>query len=194
VFYLGDPDRGRQLIEPLRKFAPVLGEHVGPTPYVAWQQAFDPLLTEGARNYWKSHDFAELSDGAIDTTVAYAGKLPSPQCEIFIGLLGGAVSTVAPEATAYAHRHAPFVMNVHARWESASDDAACIGWARDFFKASAPYATGGVYVNFMTQDEAARVADAYGPNLARLKQVKKAFDPQNVFRLNQNIAPEAVAA
>jgi len=194
VFYLGDPDRGRQLIEPLRRFAPVLGEHVGPTPYVAWQQAFDPLLTEGARNYWKSHDFAELSDGAIDTTVAYAGKLPSPQCEIFIGLLGGEVSKVAPEATAYAHRQAPFVMNVHARWESASDDAACIGWARDFFNASAQYATGGVYVNFMTQDEASRVADAYGPNLARLKQVKKAFDPQNVFRLNQNIAPEAVAA
>jgi FAD/FMN-containing dehydrogenase len=194
VFYLGDPDRGRQLIEPLRRFAPVLGEHVGPTPYVAWQQAFDPLLTEGARNYWKSHDFAELSDGAIDTTVAYAGKLPSPQCEIFIGLLGGEVSKVAPEATAYAHRQAPFVMNVHARWESASDDAVCIGWARDFFNASAQYATGGVYVNFMTQDEASRVADAYGPNLARLKQVKKAFDPQNVFRLNQNIAPEAVAA
>jgi FAD/FMN-containing dehydrogenase len=194
VFYLGDPAKGQRLIEPLRRFAPLLGEHVGPTPYTAWQQAFDPLLTAGARNYWKSHNFAQLSDGAIDTTIAFVERLPSPQCEIFIGALGGRVSKVAADATAYVHRDAPFVMNVHARWDSAEHDASCMAWARDFFNAAAPYATGGVYVNFLTQDEADRVAAAYGPNFERLRQAKQAFDPDNIFRLNQNIAPAALAA
>jgi FAD/FMN-containing dehydrogenase len=194
VFYLGDPPKAKRLLDRLRRFAPVLGENVGPAPYTAWQQAFDPLLTEGARNYWKSHNFAELADGAIDTTVAFAETLPSPQCEIFIGLLGGRVNKVATDATAYAQRDALFVMNVHARWDSAYDDTACINWARDFFNASAQFATGGVYVNFLTQDEADRVADAYGPNFARLQRAKREFDRDNVFRLNQNIAPEDVAA
>ena len=87
--YAGDPAAGEKLIEPLRKFGTPLGEHVGVQPYTAWQQAFDPLLAPGARNYWKSHNFSELSDGAIDTIIKYAGALPSPQCEIFIGTIGG---------------------------------------------------------------------------------------------------------
>jgi len=160
-------------------------------PYAAWQQTFDPLLTAGARNYWKSHNFAQLSDGAIDATIAFVERLPSPQCELFIAALGGRVSNVASDATAYVHRDSPFVMNVHARWDAADQDASCIGWARDFFNASAQYATGGVYVNFLTQDEPDRVAAAYGPCFERLKQAKLTFDPDNVFRLNQNIAPAA---
>ncbi len=80
-------------------------------------------------------------------------------------------------------------MNVHGRWETPADDSACIGWARDFFKASAPFATGGVYVNFMTADEGERVRAAYGPNYERLAQVKRKYDPDNLFRMNQNIKP-----
>ncbi len=189
ILYAGDVEEGQKLVEPLRTFGNPQGEHLGPQPFAAWQQAFDPLLTPGARNYWKSPNFTELSDGAIDTIIEYAGKLPSPHCEIFVGLLGGQVSRVAPDATAYAHRDAKFVLNVHGRWESAAEDERGIAWAREFFEKSAQYATGGVYVNFMTEEETDRIAAAYGPNYDRLVQLKAKFDPDNIFRLNQNIAP-----
>ncbi|NIP48541.1 MAG: FAD-linked oxidase, partial [Gammaproteobacteria bacterium] len=165
------------------------GEHVGMMPYVAWQKAFDPLLTPGARNYWKSHNFSDLSDEALEVIIDYAGKLPSDQTEIFIGLLGGETSRVAVDATAYAQRDAQFVMNVHARWEAAKDDQKCINWAREFFNISAPYATGGVYINFMTAEEGDRVEAAYGAGYQRLIQLKEKYDPGNLFRLNQNIKP-----
>jgi FAD/FMN-containing dehydrogenase len=189
LLYVGDPKQGEPLIEPLRKFGTPLGEHVGVQPYVAWQQAFDPLLTAGARNYWKSHNFSTLKDGLFDAVIEYIGKLPSPQCEIFFGAIGGATTRPAPDSVAYAHRDAQFVMNVHGRWEDPADDKRCIGWARDYFKASAPFASGGVYVNFLTADEGDRVRSAYGPNYGRLAQVKRKYDPDNLFRMNQNIKP-----
>lgn len=189
LIYAGDPKQGEPFIEPLRKFGTPLGEHVGVQPYVAWQQAFDPLLTAGARNYWKSHNFSTLEDGLFDAVIAYIGKLPSPQCEIFFGAIGGATTRPAPGSTAYASRDAKFVMNVHGRWEDPADDKLCIGWARDFFNASAPFASSGVYVNFLTADEGDRVRSAYGPNYGRLAQVKREYDPDNLFRMNQNIEP-----
>ncbi|MES2354651.1 MAG: FAD-binding oxidoreductase [Pseudomonadota bacterium] len=189
VCYAGDIETGKQLIEPLRGFGKLHGQHIGPNPYAAWQQTFDPLLAPGARNYWKSHNFTSLSDALIDTVLDYAGKLPSPLCEIFMGLLGGQASRISPDATAYTHRDAKFVMNVHTRWETPEDDAKCIDWARDFFKVSTPYATGGVYVNFLTEDESDRLKAAYGNNYDRLVELKKKYDPENLFRMNQNIAP-----
>jgi FAD/FMN-containing dehydrogenase len=194
VFYAGGATEGQRLIDQLRAFGDPHGEHIGAQPYAEWQKAFDPLLTSGARNYWKSHNFTELSDGAIDSMIEYAGKLPSPQCEIFIGHIAGAVNRVTPEAMAYAHRDAKFVLNVHARWESTAEDRICIDWARAFFKASAPYASAGAYVNFMTEDEGERVTAAYGSNYDRLAQLKKRFDPDNVFHLNQNIKHKTPSA
>ncbi len=187
--YAGDPTEGEKLIQPLRGFGTALGEHIGVQPFTAWQQAFDPLLTKGARNYWKSHNFSRLSDGAIDTIIEYAGKLPSPQCEIFIGTIGGQTARVAPEAMAYSSRDANYVMNVHGRWESAAEDAPCIAWAREFFAKSQPFASGGAYINFLTQEESARVAFAYGATYNRLLELKKKYDPTNFFRMNQNIKP-----
>ena len=189
LLYAGEPTQGAALIEPLRRFGPLLGEHVGVQPYVAWQQAFDPLLTAGARNYWKSHNFSTLEDGLFDVVVESVGKMPSPHCEIFIAALGGATTRPALDSAAYPHRNARFVINVHGRWEHAADDASGIAWARDFFKAAAPFANGGVYVNFLSADEGERVRAAYGPNYDRLARVKRVYDPDNVFRMNQNIAP-----
>jgi FAD/FMN-containing dehydrogenase len=189
VFFDGDVAEGEKLIEPLRSFGDPHGEHVGVQRYTEWQQAFDPLLTPGARNYWKSHNFTELSDRALDTMLEFAGKLPSPQCEIFIGLIAGAANRVPANAMAYAHRDAKFVLNVHGRWDEAADNERCVAWARAFFEASAPVASAGAYVNFMTEDESDRVAAAYGANYARLVQIKKQYDPENVFHLNQNIKP-----
>ena len=187
--YAGDPTEGEKLIEPLRGFGTAHGEHIGVQPYTAWQQAFDPLLTPGARNYWKSHNFSQLSDGAIDAIIEYAGTLPSPQCEIFVGTIGGQTARVAPEAMAYSSRDANYVMNVHGRWESAAEDERCIAWARDFFAKSQPFASRGAYINFLTQDETDRIAFAYGATYNRLVELKKKYDPTNLFRMNQNIKP-----
>ncbi|MGE5215868.1 MAG: FAD-binding oxidoreductase [Chloroflexota bacterium] len=189
IFYCGAAAEAEKLIAPLRAFGNAHGEHIGPQPYVQWQKAFDPLLTPGARNYWKSHNFTEIADGALDSIIEYAGKLPSPQCEILIGLIAGAPNRVAPSAMAYGHRDAKFVLNVHGRWDEAKDDQRCIGWAREFFNASKPYASAGAYVNFMTEEEGDRIAAAYGANYNRLVEIKRRYDPENVFHLNQNIKP-----
>jgi FAD/FMN-containing dehydrogenase len=189
VCYAGDPAEGEKLIEPLRGFGAAHGEHIGVQPYTAWQQAFDPLLARGARNYWKSHNFSRLSDGAIDTIIEYARTLPSPHCEIFIGTIGGQTARVAPEAMAYSSRDANYVMNVHGRWESAAEDQRCIGWARAFFSKSKPFASSGAYINFLTQEETDRIASAYGATYNRLVELKKKYDPTNFFQMNQNIKP-----
>ena len=189
IFYAGDIAEGEKLINPLRSFGDAYGEHIGAQPYAQWHQAFDPLLTPGARNYWKSHNFTELSDGALDSIIEFGGKLPSPQCEIFIALIAGATNRVPADAMAYAHRDAKFVLNVHGRWDEAAQDETCIAWARAFFEASASYASAGAYVNFMTEDEGDRVAAAYGVNYSQLKQIKKKYDPENIFHNNQNIKP-----
>lgn len=188
AFYAGDMKQGERLLQPLRDFGHPIADAIGPHPFTGWEAAFDPLLTPGARNYWKSHNFIELSDGLIDTAIDYTGRLPSDQTEIFFGRLGGAINEVAPDATAYPHRDAEYVMNVHARWESPSDDDKCMTWARNYFDDTAQYATGGVYVNFVPDGEAP-IAAAYGPNYDRLVALKRKYDPQNLFRLNQNIAP-----
>lgn len=192
VFSPSPSDAVDAAIARIAKLGEPLGMHVGPMPYAAWQQIFDPMLTPGARNYWKSHNFTQLSDGALDVVLRYASDLPTPQCEIFLGLLGGQAGA-PPQATAYPHRDALYVMNVHTRWEDPADDERCIAWARAFFADATPYASGGVYVNFMPQDEGERTSDAYGANYARLAQIKAAYDPDNLFRTNQNIWPAAIA-
>jgi len=162
---------------------------IGPSPFAGWQTAFDPLLTPGMRNYWKSHDFDSLPDDAVAVLLDAIGSLPDPNCEVFIAHVGGAMARVANEATAYPQRSSHFIMNVHTRWEDASGDDACIGWARQLFDDTAKYSTGSVYVNFMPDDEVERVTGAYGNNMDRLIDVKTQYDPGNLFRLNHNIKP-----
>ena len=145
-------------------------------------------MTSGARNYWKSHNFTELSDELLDILVEYAGNLPSPMSEIFVAQLGGAINRVASDATSYPHRNVSFVMNVHARWEESTMDTFCIDSARKFFDKTAPYSTGGVYVNFISEGEE-RVDAAFGANFEQLAKVKRKYDPDNFFRINQNIKP-----
>src|SRR4051812_5780298 len=124
VCYTGDPTNADRVLQPLRAIGKPHADVVGPAPYAAFQKAFDPLLAPGARNYWKSHNFMTLDDQLIDVLVARAEHLPGPMSEVFIAQLGGAVSRRPDDATAYAGRAAPFVMNVHARWEDAGADEA----------------------------------------------------------------------
>ena len=190
VCALGDMKKAEAALAPLRALGKPIADVIGPTPFAGWQTAFDPLLEPGARNYWKSHDFKKLDDGLIDLTIDATMRLPSPECEVVLVNLGGQVNRRPSDATAYPHRDVEFIMNIHTRWREASQDQECIAWARGIFDAAAPFATGGVYVNFMPEDEARRVeGGAYGANYARLAQLKAKYDPTNLFRMNQNIAP-----
>ncbi len=189
--YVGDPQEGERVMAPLRAWGEPIADVISPHKFVDWQAGFDALLTPGARNYWKSHDFSDLGSAAVDTIIDYAGRLPTAECEIFIAQMGGATNRIAVDATAYPHRDTEFVLNVHTRWSDASEDDKCIAWARAFFDATAPHANGGVYVNFMADDEVTRVGGAYGTNLDRLTAIKAGYDPGNLFRVNQNIAPRA---
>jgi len=187
--HAGDLKEGEAACEPFRKLGSPVGEAMFPHKFLDWQTAFDPLLAPGARNYWKSHNFTEITKDAIDTVLEYANNLPSDQCEIFVAQMGGATNRVPADATAYTGRDAEFIMNVHARWDDSSEDERCVSWARELFHAMDPFATGGVYINFMPEDETDRVESAFGSNYARLAELKKKYDPQNLFRMNQNITP-----
>ncbi|HEY6518676.1 MAG TPA: FAD-binding oxidoreductase [Roseiarcus sp.] len=187
--YCGNVENGEQATARLRSIGNPIASHLGPNPFAGWQQAFDPLLTPGARNYWKSHDVAELSDAAIEILVPAIANLPGPECEVFTADVSGAAARIGADATAFPQRRPHFVMNVHARWRDAGMDQTCIGWARKLFEAMSPHATGTAYVNFMPGDESERVEAAYGANFERLAQIKRRYDPSNLFRMNQNVKP-----
>jgi len=193
IDYLGDPVEGERLIEPIRKFGVSHGEAFGLDRFVEWQTAFDGLNAPGAHNYWKSHYLGDLNDAAIMAILNYAQRLPSPHCEIFIPHMEGAVRNVSALETAYPHRDAPFALNIHARWEDEADSEACMAWARGLFDATRGASTGGVYVNFLSDEGEDRVRAAYpGGAFERLAQLKSRYDPDNFFSLNQNIRPSVL--
>src|SRR5262245_9826289 len=193
VCYHGSLEEGERVLRPLRAFGAPLADLVSPIAYTALQSMYDAGAPSGLHYYWKSNALTELSDEAIDTMVAHCATRPAPQCGMALGQLGGAVSRVTPDATAFNHR------NVHYDFISAgvcadpAQAAACIQWAREFWEAMQPFSTGGVYVNYLGQeaDEGAeRVKAAYGAaKYARLVALKNTYDPTNFFRLNQNIKP-----
>lgn len=146
------------------------GERVGTSFYTGWQSGFDVLNEPDARNDWKSHHLEGLSDSATDAILDFAGRLPSPH-EIFI--------------------KAPFAINIHTRWYEPEDDATCIAWVGDFFECTKPFAA-GVYVNLLSDEGTERVRDAYPQkSWERLVALKDRYDPANLFRMNQNIEPDA---
>jgi FAD/FMN-containing dehydrogenase len=187
--WAGDMAEGEKAMAELRALGNPIADVVSPHPFVGWQTAFDPLLTPGARNYWKTHDFEKLEDGLLDTLIEAVKMLPSDECEVFIAHLGGAMSRIPAGATAYPQRSAHYTMNVHTRWRDPGEDALCIGWARGLFDHAASYALGSAYVNFMPADESDRIEQVYGSNYQRLAGIKRRYDPGNLFRSNQNIQP-----
>src|SRR5499427_6877711 len=187
--YSGDMKEGEKAVKALRALGTPIADVISPHPFTGWQAAFDPLLAPGARNYWKSHDFIDLPDAALRAIMDAVRALPSPECEVFIAHVGGAMARVAANATAWPNRGAHFTMNAHARWRDKAQDGACVAWARQLFEATQPFASGSVYVNFMPEDEKDRIADAYGANYRRLAEIKHRYDPDNLFRINQNIRP-----
>ncbi len=187
--YSGPMDEGEKAMATLRALGEPIADVISPHKYVDWQAAFDPLLTPGARNYWKSHDLDELSSEAISGLLEAIANLPDPACEVFIAHVGGAMARVEPGSTAYPRRSAHFIMNVHTRWEDPGKDAECIDWARELYDQMQPHASGSAYVNFMPEDEADHMAGAYGDNGDKLSRIKGTYDPANLFRVNHNILP-----
>ncbi|WP_255198060.1 FAD-binding oxidoreductase [Halorarius litoreus] len=186
--YAGDLETGRELLAPLREFGEPIADTVKEWRFVEWQQAFDESYPSGERYYWKSHNFRAPSDEALDRIVEYAVSPPTPETRVSVTHLGGAVNRVDPTATAYPHRDADFLVNITTRWSDLALDEACIGWTRDYFDALAPFATGGSYVNLISEREGEE-SMAYGPNYDRLVELKNTWDPENRFRMNQNVAP-----
>jgi FAD/FMN-containing dehydrogenase len=191
--YVGDVDEGLKVTEPLRQLGTRLFDMSGPTPFVGVQTGFDALFPRGEiRAYWKSQYLEELSDGAIETIAAKAQERPAPLTLVNVFAMGGAIAKVGPEETAFATREAPYMVSIDGMWSDAADDDANVAWTRSAWEAVKEYGTGEVYLNFTGRaDEApsAGVDTALGRNLARLAEIKAEYDPDNFFRVNDNIKP-----
>ena len=162
-------------------------------PFPAINSLFDPFFPKGLQWYWKGDYVQSLTDEAIDTHIAQAAAAPSALCLMHLYPMDGAVHRVAKEATAWNARDAMFSMVIAAIDPDPKQADALKSWGRSYWKAVHPFNLGGGYVNFMSDDEAPeRLQATYGENYARLATVKAKYDPQNFFRVNQNIAPAAV--
>ena len=186
----GDLDQGERLVAPLRRFGPPLLDLVQRTPYTLHQRLFDAGVRHGWGYYWKSHFLPPLSDAAIAVLVEQAWRASSPASYTLLFHLGGAIARIPPADSAYAGRAAAHAVNINAAWPEGGPAHADIAWARAFFQAMEPHATGGVYVNFLGREGETRVRAAYGPQYERLAAVKARYDPANVFQANQNIRPQ----
>jgi FAD/FMN-containing dehydrogenase len=188
--WAGPVDEGERMLKPLRDAAPVVAEHVGPMPYPALNSAFDALYPPGGlQHYWKSSFVTELTDEAIEAHLAHGPKIPVVNSTVHIYPINGACHEVAPDATAFAYRDATFATVIAGMWPDPADNAANIAWVRDYYEATAPLSEEGGYVNFMSDDDQGRIRANYKGNYDRLADVKRTYDPHNLFHLNQNIQP-----
>lgn len=187
--YAGDPEEGRAVLAPLRDFGKVLGEAVMSRPYCEAQAILDSAYDKGARNYWSGHNFARLEDPLPETLSEIAAGLPTPESDILISQLGGAIADRAPDDSAYPHRQANFAITPGVRWRNPAEDEAQVAWLRAASERIGALTEAGCYVNFISETEG-RAQEAYGPNYARLAALKKQYDPGNLFRSNQNVTPE----
>jgi FAD/FMN-containing dehydrogenase len=189
--YSGPVEEGEAVVQPLREFGQPLIDLSGPWPWLGLQSGFDALFPKGGLYYWKSRALAELSSAAIDDIVDFAARRPSDLSDITVWHHGGAMSRVGENDTAYGGRDADFLVTGEASWDdpAVTDDA--IRWGRDFWDAMGRHSTGGLYLNFpgFGEEQEQLVKAGYGANYERLARLKAQYDPDNLFRMNLNIAP-----
>ena len=189
AMYVGDPEQGRAIMQPLKDLGPAV-DLIQPMPYTAFQSLLDPMAPKGYRSYWRGEYLDGLSDGAIDGFVRHAPDLAAaakPLSQMLIFRIGQGVAATADDATAFSHRGADYLFHPISMWQQPTDDERLIAASRAFCDAMRPFSTGGAYLNFTPED---RVRDAYGAaKYARLVALKDRYDPDNLFRLNQNITP-----
>jgi FAD/FMN-containing dehydrogenase len=186
VFCHGDPDAAA-FVQALRDLGEPILDVVGPLPYTQIQQSFDAGLPKGQRYYSKAHYLDDLSDAAIDTIATHVPAMKGEFTAAYLEPLGGAIAEVDRAATAFAGRDARYSFHILAGWIDPADDDAVTAWARGFHDDMQAHATGGVYVNLLADDEPSRVPAAYGGNYERLLELKRKWDPDNLFRANHNI-------
>ncbi len=186
--FAGDIEEGERVLAPLSGYGNPLGDAVMARPFVEAQALLDEVYAKGMRNYWASANCHDLSDTVIDALVARAATMPTPQSDMLICQLGGAIGDVADDATAYPHRDVSYALTPGARWADAADDDACVAWTRETGAILRRVAEAGAYVNFIAEGSG-RERDAYGANYERLARIKRAYDPSNLFRMNQNVEP-----
>jgi FAD/FMN-containing dehydrogenase len=189
VCYDGSGPAAQQAVQPLREFGPPLADHLGPMAYRQVQTLFDAAFPAGLRSSWKSSYLGELSDEAIATMVDQFATVPSPQSAVLIEHLGGAVSRIGNDETAFSDRDAPYSFLIVSVWPDATQSAQNVQWTDELWQAMQPFASGGVYVNYVGEEGQDRVKAAYGGNYDRLVALKNRYDPTNLFRVNQNIPP-----
>lgn len=193
LVYNGPVEEGERVFQPLRSFASPILDTLAPIPYRVIQTLFDAGAPSGLRNYWKSSFLEGLPLEAMETLVKCFQRAPSPGCKMFIECIGGEVRRIDRNATAFNHRDSPLNLLILGGWEQASADEDCIAWTRETWEAMQPFESEGVYVNYLNQlaDEGSdRIESAYGPEkYARLAALKAKYDPENLFRMNQNIRP-----
>jgi FAD/FMN-containing dehydrogenase len=187
ISYAGDPEEGMKVIAPLKKIGPAV-DLVGPMPYRVLQTLIDPMAPHGLRNYWRGLHLKGLDDGVIETFLRFPTEGLDPHSFLILFQHGGAVSRVPDDATAFSHRDATFMVHPIGCWESPEADDRHLAWINEITDAFLPYETGGVYLNFMADTD--RVEDGFeATKWDRLVELKRRYDPDNVFRFNQNIAP-----
>jgi FAD/FMN-containing dehydrogenase len=189
--YAGAPDDGKAVVRRLKEFGDPIVDLLEPKPYTALQSMFDPSVPHGWHRYWKSVELPLLTDDAIETLVEHASMQTSPKSYCIVFQLGGAIARHGADETAFSQRDAGHNVNINAVWtEDDPHGERHVAWARDFYSALQPQAVERVYVNFLGEEGADRVRHAYGDQqYTRLVELKRAYDPTNFFRRNQNIEP-----
>lgn len=191
VVYVGDPAKGEEVLAPLVGWGPPLVDLVQPMPYLAVQQMLDPANQPGMRNYWTS-DFCTLPDEACQVFARVANTHTSPLSQSLIAAGGGAVARVDDDAMAFGQRQAPFNIHLLNMWADPADDAAEIAWLKDFGAQVKPWTLQGAYLNYLGEEGLGRVKEAFGTaKFTRLQALKDRYDPENLFRHNQNIPPSS---
>lgn len=185
----GSVEEGEKVLEPLRRFGPPLIDAVHVAPYPAVQCAFDGLVPRGLQHYWKASFLDEVTDGVIAAHVEHGPKVPAVSSTMHQYPINGAVQRVGKTETAFWHRDARYSPVIAGMWPDPADNEANIAWVRDYYAALAPHSREGAYVNFLDADDSSRLRAVYGDNWDRLVEVKRAWDPDNVFHVNQNIVP-----
>jgi FAD/FMN-containing dehydrogenase len=188
--WAGPVGQGESALKPLHDVASVVAEHVGPMPYPALNSAFDALYPWGAlQHYWKANFVTELSDDAIAAHLEHGPKVPVVNSTVHIYPINGACQRVGSDATAFAYRDAKFATVVAGMWPDPEQNETNIKWVRDYYDATAPHSEEGGYINFMSGDDQDRIKANYRGNYDRLVEAKRKYDPDNLFHVNQNIAP-----
>lgn len=189
VFHAETGPAAETALRPLVEAGDPFMSAVGPQEYASVLKTFDAGLPSGQRYDSRAHDLPDLTEAAIDTLIEHLPGMVGEFSSAYLGAAGGSVARVDPTATAFPHRDAAFSFHIMAGWTTPEQDAEVTRWVRQFHGAMALHATGGVYVNVLGAGEEDRIRAAYGVNYARLAELKRKWDPENLFRMNHNIEP-----